>query len=165
LNRNHARPLLAFCCLALLAAIISSIGLQSNATDVRVRAGTPAPVASATSPDLLLGGAFTAGPAHVGSQGLSAAWDTSTKRELARSTATGTSGSTSYLPVRGGGVSGQASSTSAAAAHVTPGASATTGHVRNTSGTGHGKGGHLRPAKATATKTATHGKGHPKVEH
>jgi hypothetical protein len=59
-NASHARPMLAFCLLAVLAALIITLGLGASAPRITVRSGEPSPVTRAGSPDLVLGGLLTA---------------------------------------------------------------------------------------------------------
>ena len=56
MNANHARPMLAFWLLALIAALITALGLRSGPNHVTVPSGTPAPVQRGDAPELLLGG-------------------------------------------------------------------------------------------------------------
>jgi hypothetical protein len=64
LNANHARPMLAFWLLAILAAVITSVGVRAGGANVGVRAGSPSQV-SGTGSDLLLGGLLRAQPMAV----------------------------------------------------------------------------------------------------
>ena len=61
-NANHARPMMAFWLLAIVAAVITSVGLRAGSTHIQVRAGSPSAVSSSGSPDLLLGGLFRSQP-------------------------------------------------------------------------------------------------------
>jgi hypothetical protein len=166
LNENHLRPLLAFGCLAMLAAIISSIGLQSGATDVRVHAGTPAPVTAARSSDFLIGDALEpASRGTAGSRDPSVAWSSSTARQHVIATS---SVANSTEPAGGGGSSAVASSSAGTVPDgtVTPttttATTTTTGPGRSALAKGHGKG-RLKTAKATTT--ASPDRTQPKVDH
>jgi hypothetical protein len=64
-NANHARPLLAFCALAVAAAIITGAGLSASTRNVTVSAGRPAPVQTSGAPELVLGGTLRAESGRV----------------------------------------------------------------------------------------------------
>lgn len=61
-DANHARPMLAFGLLALVAAMITALGLHDGGSSVTVRAGSPSPVSRTGTPELLLGDVLHAAP-------------------------------------------------------------------------------------------------------
>lgn len=61
-DANHARPMLAYGLLALVAAMITALGLHDGGSSVTVRAGSPSPVSRTGTPQLLLGDVLHAAP-------------------------------------------------------------------------------------------------------
>ena len=156
MNANHTRPLLAFWFLAAVAAVITALGLRSADSAVVVPAGTPAPVGTPGSPELVLGGALVANraaPALSGSATQTVAWSSAAGRVYT-------------------GALAAAASTGAAQGSATPATAAPTVPTRTTTATrapgpatasaparGAGKAKGTTAARATA---GSHGKGHAK---
>lgn len=69
---NHARPMLAFGLLALVAAMITALGLHDGGSSVTVRAGSPSPVSRTGTPELLLGDVLHAAPSLEAAASLTA---------------------------------------------------------------------------------------------
>lgn len=63
MNREHARPIVAFACVAAAAAVVIGAGLRAEAPQVQVRAGSPSAVQPTVGePGLVLGSSLTARP-------------------------------------------------------------------------------------------------------
>jgi hypothetical protein len=154
-NAERTRPLLAFWALALVAGVITTLGLREGSTRVEVPAGVPSPVVGSRSAELVLGGILRAQPSATSTQGfLSDAWTSASALEyaLGLSSARTAGQPTSHAVVAAPkvGVPTDASAVASARASATP------------SHPGGGSHGH---ATSTATATAKpthppHGKGH-----
>lgn len=63
MNVEHVRPIVAFCCVAAAAGVVTGLGLRAEAPQVQVRAGVPSAVQTADDvPGLVLGSSLTARP-------------------------------------------------------------------------------------------------------
>jgi hypothetical protein len=83
-NAERARPLLAFWALALVAGVITNMGLREGSTRVEVPAGVPSPVTGSRSPDLVLGGLLRNQPSATSTRGfLSDSWISASALEYA----------------------------------------------------------------------------------
>jgi hypothetical protein len=154
-NANHARPMLAFWLLAIVAAVITSVGLRAGSPNIEVRAGSPSPVSGTGSPDLLLGGLLRARPTLANP--LFPAFDASAAAaEHATGTvvdAPSTSRHRKHTQTSGGG---QLTTVPTSAAGTPEGHGGTaTGKTRHQSG-----GSTKTTATATSTTDTTHGNGH-----
>lgn len=62
-NLEHVRPIVAFCCVAAAAAVVTGLGLGAETPQVQVRAGVPTAVQTTDAvPALVLGSSLTARP-------------------------------------------------------------------------------------------------------
>jgi hypothetical protein len=155
-NAERTRPLLAFWALALVAGVITTMGLREGSTRVEVPAGVPSPVTGSRSPDLVLGGLLRNQPSASGTRGiLSDSWTSASALEYALGLTSARAGGDRQTPhtvVAGPkvGVPTDASAVASARASSTPSRPGAGSH-------GHGS--------ATPTATPTHpspspGQGH-----
>jgi hypothetical protein len=153
-NADHTRPLVAFGLLALAAAVITTVGLQTNDSAAPIAAST-ASATSSGAPEVVLGDVLRARSDAVLTNPLSPGlW--------ASGTAT-PSGGTVQVASPSGPTTTQKARTETGGTHQTTRAHATaTTTTTSTPSTGHGKGRgkSSQPAKTTtATATTTDGKG------
>jgi hypothetical protein len=157
---NHARPMLAYWLLAIIAAAITGVGLGAGDNQVQVRAGSPSPVSRANAPELLLGGLLRAQPTPAASPGSTVTGVSATSAEHAL-------GKTAVAAPRGGGTQGGGSKdrAPASAPDQTEAIPVSTTHPNKGKGkSGHDSGETARPTTtttttATASSTDKHGKG------
>jgi hypothetical protein len=153
LNADRARPLLAFWALAVVAGVITTMGLRAGSTRVEVPAGVPSPVTGTRSPELVLGGLLQAQPSATGTQGiLSDVWTSASALEhaLGLTSAREAGRPTSHSTVAGpkAGVPTDSSAVASARASAGP------------SGRGNSQGHGTSTATATAKPThPSHGNG------
>jgi hypothetical protein len=155
---NHARPMLAYWLLAIIAAAITGVGLGAGDNQVQVRAGSPSPVSRANAPELLLGGLLHAQPTPAASPGSTVTGVSATSAEHALGkTAVAAPGGSS---TKGGNTKDRAPASGPDQTEAVPVSTTRPGKGKGKSG--HDSGETARPTTtttATATSTDTHGKG------
>ena len=163
-NANHARPMLAFWLLAIVAATITGFGLSAGSNEIQVRAGSPSPVSRSNAPDLLLGGLLRAQPTFgsvTSTTGSAAAAEYHARASVVGAAPGGSAPNGGPDPHGGpqGGTTGPPGRGSGQTVTIPT----STAHTNNGKGkSGHGSGDTARPTTtttATATTTDAPGKG------
>jgi hypothetical protein len=153
-NADHTRPLVAFALLASAAAVITSVGLQTN--DSAAPIASPASATSSGSPEVVLGDVLRSRSDAVLTNPLSPGlWATASATPSAGTVQVASpSGPTTTQKARTEtGGTHQTTTRAHATATTTTTSSPSTGH-------GKGRGKSSQPAKTTtATATTTDGKG------
>ena len=164
MNANHARPMAAFWLLALVAGVITVLGLRADGGHVTLRSGAPSPVTRSASPELVLGDQLRAQPTSTATASLAAQGLVSPLSGAILVTQFVAPPSAGDAHARSEGGAHQ-SSTAPTATSTTPAAKATStvtsGPGKSRHHRGHGKG------KATATATVrptASGNGHGRSE-